>query len=190
LTARSSIDEVVKGFDVGGVDYITKPFNPLEVVARVKTQLRRYQSYNSPNLSQSEEKDEYDIRGLLINRVSHKCYLYGKEIARRIAMTAIEDRIETLQNKLKEAKAKKQRLDAKKRAKERNISREQDTRRKILVGAVYLGLTEGDDKKKKELKEHMNKALVRDDDRALFDLPPLQKEEPKKPEEPEEPSAN
>ena len=39
----------------------------------VKTQLRRYQSYNSPNLSQSEEKDEYDIRGLLINRVSHKC---------------------------------------------------------------------------------------------------------------------
>ena len=105
-------------------------------------------------------------------------------------MTAIEDRIETLQNKLKEAKAKKQRLDAKKRAKERNISREQDTRRKILVGVVYLGLTEGDDKKKEELKEHMNKALVRDDDRALFDLPPLQKEEPKKPEEPEEPSAN
>lgn len=90
-------------------------------------------------------------------------------------MTAIEDRIETLQNKLKEAKAKKQRLDAKKRAKERNISREQDTRRKILVGAVYLGLTEGDDKKKKELKEHMNKALVRDDDRALFDLPPYRK---------------
>lgn len=69
------------GLTIGADDYITKPFNPLEVVARVKTQLRRYQSYNSPNLSQSEEKDEYDIRGLLINRVSHKCYLYGKEIA-------------------------------------------------------------------------------------------------------------
>lgn len=71
--------------NVGGQPYWSwygfKPFNPLEVVARVKTQLRRYQSYNSPNLSQSEEKDEYDIRGLLINRVSHKCYLYGKEIA-------------------------------------------------------------------------------------------------------------
>ena len=71
----------MEGLRTGADDYITKPVNPLEVVARVKTQLRRYQSYNSPNLSQSEEKDEYDIRGLLINRVSHKCYLYGKEIA-------------------------------------------------------------------------------------------------------------
>ena len=58
----------------GTDDYITKPFNPLEVAARVKTQLRRYQNYNNPNLSQPEEKDEYDIRGLLINRTSHKCY--------------------------------------------------------------------------------------------------------------------
>ena len=68
------------GLTIGADDYITKPFNPLEVAARVKTQLRRYQNYNNPNLSQPEEKDEYDIRGLLINRTSHKCYLYGKEI--------------------------------------------------------------------------------------------------------------
>ncbi len=98
-------------------------------------------------------------------------------------MTAIEDRIETLQNKLREAKAKKQRLDAKKKAKERSISREQDTRRKILVGAVYLGLAERDDKARNELKECMNNALVRDDDRALFNLPPLPKPE-------DEPSAS
>lgn len=39
LTAKSSIDEVVKGFDVGGVDYITKPFNSRELLARVKTHL-------------------------------------------------------------------------------------------------------------------------------------------------------
>lgn len=80
LTAKIEDSDKIMGLTIGADDYITKPFNPLEVVARVKTQLRRYQSYNSPNLSQSEEKDEYDIRGLLINRVSHKCYLYGKEI--------------------------------------------------------------------------------------------------------------
>ena len=81
LTAKIEDSDKIMGLTIGADDYITKLFNPLEVVARVKTQSRRYQSYNSPNLSQSEEKDEYDIRGLLINRVSHKCYLYGKEIA-------------------------------------------------------------------------------------------------------------
>ena len=66
LTAKIEDSDKIMGLTIGADDYITKPFNPLEVVARVKTQLRRYQSYNSPNLSQSEEKDEYDIRGLLI----------------------------------------------------------------------------------------------------------------------------
>ena len=50
----------------------------LEVVARVKTQLRRCRNYNNP-LPQ-EQKNEYDIRGLYINRDSHKCTLYGKEV--------------------------------------------------------------------------------------------------------------
>ncbi len=81
LTAKIEDSDKIMGLTIGADDYITKPFNPLEVVARVKTQLRRYQNYNNPNLSQPEEKDEYDIRGLLINRASHKCYLYGKEIS-------------------------------------------------------------------------------------------------------------
>ena len=100
-------------------------------------------------------------------------------------MTAIEERIETLQKKLNEAKAKKQRLDAKKWAKERSASRANDTRRKILVGAVYLALADKDDEALAALNKRMDMALERDDDRALFDLPPRPK-----PKEEAEPSAS
>ena len=78
VTAKTSELDKVKGLDLGADDYIPKPFNPLEVVARVKTQLRRCRNYNNP-LPQ-EQKNEYDIRGLYINRDSHKCTLYGKEV--------------------------------------------------------------------------------------------------------------
>ena len=47
VTAKTSEIDKVKGLDVGADDYITKPFNPLEVVARVKTQLRRCSKYNT-----------------------------------------------------------------------------------------------------------------------------------------------
>ena len=49
-------------------------------MARVKTQLRRYQRYN-PAVGQTVERSEYDIRGLLINKDSHKCFLFGKELS-------------------------------------------------------------------------------------------------------------
>ena len=80
LTAKIEDGDKIMGLTIGADDYITKPFNPLEVVARVKTQLRRYQRYNSPSLRQPAEKNEYDIRGLLINKDSHKCFLFGKEL--------------------------------------------------------------------------------------------------------------
>jgi len=82
LTAKVEDYDKIMGLTIGADDYITKPFNPLEVVARVKTQLRRYVRYN--NAANSENKDlpvtEYDIRGLIINKNTHKCYLYGKEV--------------------------------------------------------------------------------------------------------------
>jgi len=82
LTAKVEDYDKIMGLTIGADDYITKPFNPLEVVARVKTQLRRYVRYN--NAANPESKDmpvtEYDIRGLVINRNTHKCFLYGKEI--------------------------------------------------------------------------------------------------------------
>ena len=46
LTARGSDGDKIMGLTIGADDYITKPFNPLEVAARVKTQLRRYRLYN------------------------------------------------------------------------------------------------------------------------------------------------
>lgn len=80
LTAKIEDTDKIMGLTIGADDYITKPFNPLEVVARVKTQLRRYQRYNNPAQIQPDEKSEYDIRGLIINKDSHKCFLFGKEL--------------------------------------------------------------------------------------------------------------
>lgn len=82
LTAKIEDNDKIMGLTIGADDYITKPFNPLEVVARVKTQLRRYVRYN--NAGTSEERytpiTEHDIKGLVINKNTHKCILYGKEI--------------------------------------------------------------------------------------------------------------
>ena len=81
LTAKIEDSDKIMGLTIGADDYITKPFNPLEVVARVKTQLRRCSRYNTSISGQPVEKSEYDIRGLVINKESHKCFLYGREIS-------------------------------------------------------------------------------------------------------------
>lgn len=78
LTAKIADSDKIMGLTIGADDYITKPFNPLEVVARIKTQLRRYHRYNSGDATQ--KVDEYDIRGLIINKNSHRCVLFGEEL--------------------------------------------------------------------------------------------------------------
>ena len=85
LTAKIADSDKIMGLTIGADDYITKPFNPLEVVARVKTQLRRCQRYDR-SAGQGAEPGEYDIRGLVINRDSHKCTLFG----RALSLTPIE----------------------------------------------------------------------------------------------------
>ena len=79
-TARTEDGDKTMGLTNGADDYITKPFNPLEVVAGVKTQLRRYRLYNGSAPKQDEPAHEYGIRGLVLNRDSHKYFLFGRKM--------------------------------------------------------------------------------------------------------------
>ncbi len=75
LTAKIQDEDKIKGLTVGADDYITKPFNPLELVARCKSQLRRYTKYNG-----NIESDTIIINGLEICESKHECKLYNKII--------------------------------------------------------------------------------------------------------------
>lgn len=79
LTAKVEDLDKITGLTIGADDYITKPFNPLEVMARVKTQLRRYKRYNEQS-SSIKQVEEYDIRGLKINKTTHTCFLFDEQI--------------------------------------------------------------------------------------------------------------
>jgi hypothetical protein len=84
-------------------------------------------------------------------------------------MANIDDRISALETKLKQEKAKKQKMEARKRVFESNKKRKEDTRRKILVGAVVLAKVERGEWPKEDFLEMMGKALTRKSDQSLFD---------------------
>ncbi|HIX13197.1 MAG TPA: VanR-ABDEGLN family response regulator transcription factor [Candidatus Anaerofilum faecale] len=77
LTARTEDTDKINGLAIGADDYLTKPFNPLELVARVKAQLRRYTRYNQ---GQPQPLEQLDIRGLRIDHEKHECFLYDQPV--------------------------------------------------------------------------------------------------------------
>ena len=75
------------------------------------------------------------------------------------------------ERKLSQLKARQERLDARLRYLASNRARKDDTRRKILAGAILLAKVEAGDFESRTFKRWLNKALTRADDRALFGLP-------------------
>ena len=77
LTAKGEEMDKITGLTLGADDYMTKPFLPLELVARVKAQLRRYKRYNA-----GVENDDsvINISGLVLNNKTHECTLNEKPL--------------------------------------------------------------------------------------------------------------
>ncbi|MBQ5791183.1 MAG: response regulator transcription factor [Clostridia bacterium] len=74
LTAKAEERDRVEGLSIGADDYVTKPFYPLELAARVKAQLRRYRGFAS------QRTERYEGHGLTVDRNMHTVFLFGEEV--------------------------------------------------------------------------------------------------------------
>lgn len=77
ISAKSQDIDKISGLSIGADDYVTKPFNPLELVARVKSQLRRYKHLNVPHANNDKE---IEIDDLVINIETHRVTIDQQEI--------------------------------------------------------------------------------------------------------------
>ncbi len=86
-------------------------------------------------------------------------------------MPQLDDKIARMEERLKQLKSRQVRIDARRRTLESRRSRREETRRKILVGAIVLAKVDQGELQEAVLRGWLDKALTRADDRALFHLP-------------------
>ena len=79
LTAKSEDTDKILGLNVGADDYVTKPFNPVEVIARVKSQLRRYMQLGGGKITEPE--NGYTIGNIELNNKSKQIFVDGEEVS-------------------------------------------------------------------------------------------------------------
>ncbi|MEM5611037.1 response regulator transcription factor [Bacillus thuringiensis] len=77
LSAKSEDIDKIQGLASGADDYVSKPFNPLELIARVKSQLRRFKKYNSYTDS---NKNMLEVGDLTVNTSTRQVWIRGKEV--------------------------------------------------------------------------------------------------------------
>lgn len=80
LTAKDAETDKITGLTLGADDYVTKPFRPLELIARVKSQLRRYKKYNADS-SNKTDKNVILYSDLVLNIKKHECLLNNQPVS-------------------------------------------------------------------------------------------------------------
>ena len=81
ISAKSEDTDKILGLNVGADDYVTKPFNPVEVLARVRSQLRRYTSLGAMEQPDAAEKDSVlTVGDLSLNDASKEVTLLGEKV--------------------------------------------------------------------------------------------------------------
>ena len=80
LSAKSEDVDKILGLNMGADDYLTKPFNPLELVARVKSQLRRFYKLNPRVIKKEDDGKTINIEDMVINLDTHEIFIGDKEI--------------------------------------------------------------------------------------------------------------
>lgn len=80
LSAKSEDIDKITGLNIGGDDYVTKPFVPMELLARVSSQLRRYHKYLNMLNKKQDENNKYIVGGLELDLDTKKVSVDGKTI--------------------------------------------------------------------------------------------------------------